>query len=153
VPQVETGNLQKLGEEFRKACEDANMKDQRSSFLPPLEHLAQLIPQIFQEESAAAPAPAQAIASAVAAASHRTPPQESRDPVLARAMAHAKVQAALAKGKASAPQRPSASSDLASARAAARDQVQAPQPQATAKKPITAPVIRKFEFPRIDKGT
>ncbi len=44
APRINGDALQKLGEEFRKACETAN---EQRSFLPPLEQLSTILPQIF----------------------------------------------------------------------------------------------------------
>lgn len=67
-PKVNADSLHKLGEEFRKACEEA--KESKPA-LPPLSQLTSLIPQMFQSEekppapvSAAAPAPARSMPSA-----------------------------------------------------------------------------------------
>jgi len=49
VPKVETEHMKKLGEEFRKACQDYENRQSRSSIFPPLEQLSSLIPKLFDE--------------------------------------------------------------------------------------------------------
>jgi len=63
APKVSNDSLHKLGEEFRKACEEAN---ESKSVLPPLSQLSQLIPQIFVHEEKPAAPPAEAALTAPA---------------------------------------------------------------------------------------
>ena len=153
APKVETASLQKLGEQFRKACDEAEQASAKTSVFPPLDQLASLIPQVFVGEDS----PEDKLAVSLAAATEAQPaaaapmpiqqpgqqqapaPQAARDPVLARALAQAKVQAALKAGARPAAQSPQSggSPELAAARAMAKE--------------AAAPVIRKVEFPKIDK--
>jgi hypothetical protein len=134
-PKVETGSLQKLGEEFRKACEQANLAESKNPLLPPLEQLSSLIPQIFnlneapvqKEEAAQTPAPATPAAP------------------LTRAEAQAKVQSALQQSRPPA-KGPGVSSELAAARAAAKELAR----DRSAEKQKPEPLIRRVEFPKID---
>lgn len=156
APKVEMGSLQRLGDEFRKACEDAEKENNRPGILPPLEHLTSIIPQMF----------AHATEAATPTAAAEVTPSVVVDPEAARAAAVAKVQAALARGRASEQ---SAKDELAAAKAAAQSQVApvmpvqaavtqvqavvvtaAQKPAAPSPAVAAAPVIRKVEFPRID---
>lgn len=163
TPKFETGPMQKLGEEFRKACDEAREKDQRASTLPPLDQLTSLIPQIFHDtlETAARAKAALTSEDGLSSDELATEQREApRDPETVRALAHAKVQAALAKSKtvpSAAIRAPSI--DLAAARAAAKDTARttsaAPSTSNAdvAAKPTSSasgPVVRKVEFPRID---
>lgn len=178
VPQVPTDNLQKLGEEFRKACEAATAPaPTRVPSLPPLEQLTSLIPQALFQPAETEDGEDRPVIF--------LPPEPSADPIAAREAAQAKVQAAL---RATAPQPVAKEVDpeLEAARAMAREVSAAiPVPQhpvgAEAKlaestpasvAPATAapaaaknetpvvinarnnsgqpPVIKKVEFPRID---
>ena len=152
APKVEMGPMQKLGEEFRKACEEADHENNRNSLFPPVEQLTSIIPQIFapvqqvMAQAANVSAQINAPQPAMAAAPAPTPVQ---DPVLARAAAQAKVQAALAQGKPAA--QPSATSTKDEALAAARAAAQsvAVTNVTPAAKPAS-PVIKRVEFPKID---
>lgn len=171
VPKVESASLTKLGEEFRKACEQAKEDESRSPFLTPLDQLTSLIPQVIgadlegsirQRAESIASKMSDALSSLAPPPEERGPRTESvpseapkpRDPVLARAQAAAKVQAALERGRASeaatqAPRQtgPSAA-DLDAARALARES--APNPVINSKSTSTTPpVIRKVQFPKI----
>jgi hypothetical protein len=209
TPKVEMGPLQKLGEEFRKACEDAEKNDSRS-FFPPLDQLSNLIPQIFtgvegetaqpqmqpqpvaQQAMAPQPAAPQAMqqvaqmqqpvpqmmqpqsqqqpiqhqpmqpqpqaAAPMPVAAQAAPMQAQQaekpnDPVLARAMAQAKVQAALKAGAKAAPEKP-VSAELSQARAMAKEGTVAQQPvhivNGRASTSPEMPVVRKVQFPRIE---
>jgi hypothetical protein len=145
VQKVETASLEKLGDEFRKACEKATQDESRSPFLPPLEQLTSLIPQVISTElegviKSKAESFANKVSEALAGvtmpqapAPVTAPPQKPVDPELARAAAQAKVKAALARGRAN--------------EAAAQAQnvvINGRGPSAV------NPVIRKVHFPKID---
>jgi hypothetical protein len=129
VPKVETSSLQKLGDEFRKACEKATQDESRSPFLPPLEQLTSLIPQVIGPELEGAikskaesfankvseafsgitlpsqppsqlQSQSQPQAQAPAPAPVEVPPQKPVNSEEARAAAQAKVKAALDRGRA-----------------------------------------------------
>jgi len=132
TPQIDSGSLQKIGAEFRKACEIATPKhqpQQANGFFPSLEQLTQMIPQIFQESELLPPL--STTQPAVAA--------PVQDPVLAKVAAQAKVREALSKAQPAKTSPPASATSMAiqAARAIAREQP-------------TAPVIRKVQFPRID---
>jgi hypothetical protein len=141
TPKIETASLQKLGEQFRKACDDADTAASKLSVFPPLEQLATLIPQVFVgEEEQAEEKLADSIAAATMPAPQAAAPaaEVTRDPVLTRAMAQAKVQAALKASARPAAINPQAGNpELAAAKAMAKE--------------AAAPVIRKVEFPKIDR--
>lgn len=147
APKVEMGSLQRLGDEFRKACEDAEKENNRPGILPPLEHLTAIIPQMFHHAPEAAAATTTEVVPLTPPPAPIDPPI---DPAEARAAAVAKVQAALARGRASEQ---AAKEELAAAKAVAQAAVAEPvaAPVVTATPPAAAaPVIRKVEFPRID---
>lgn len=170
VPRVETDHLKKLGDEFRRAVREGERADNAQPFgasgsLPPLEKLSQLIPAILdggEQTSAVAPiAQAKAVAPprptpvaapvaaaappAPAAAATSTVAAAPQDPVLARAVAQAKVQAALRSSAKHAPiAATSPNPELQRARAVARDLAGNPVP------PAKPGEVRKVAFPRID---
>ena len=167
VPKVETDHLKKLGEQFRQAVKDGEVADARQPFgaafqaasnaahtvsnagrsmLPPLENLSALIPQILE----AAPAPVHAAPLRSVAATPQpqsqpvtAAPARPQDPLLARAAAAAKVQAAL-RASARPVQLAKPNPELQTARAMARDINGNPAPAA---KPGE---VRTVRFPRID---
>lgn len=173
VPQVPTANLQKLGEEFRKACEAANSGKPPHSLFPPIDQLITMIPHTLftdaQKSWAGEPAagPTAPLSSAVPiapmapSAVPTAPDAPAAEPATAPTETRTKLQAAL---KASAPPAPSVQpaepAELAAARAMAKHAAVA-QPvavgqtggtnkNARAQKGETS-LIRKVEFPRIDK--
>lgn len=158
VPRVETGPLQKLGDEFRKACEEADQENSRPSAFPPLEQLSSLIPQFFQEDakqsipSFAIPQAPQPFAADKVPDRRMDMPQEEMpapkpmDPAQIRALAQAKVQAALARAK---PQTSISAAniqnpDLAEARKLAKDAASGEASSANVK------VIRRVQFPKLE---
>lgn len=148
VPRVETNNMKKLGEEFRKACQDAEQKQSRSSLFPPLEQLTALIPQIFNEgaeqgeKSSVVPAFVEAAPTVKAsdkAEIEKVEITEETNPETIRAAARAKVQAALQRSKPAAAEASPVSEDLQAARALAKGVEKE-----------TSPAIRPVQFPKID---
>jgi hypothetical protein len=149
VPKPQTQTLAKLGEEFRKACEQAESRNTGSSLFPPLEQLSAIIPQALGGIEAAL---MQAAQQSPAAQTVSTPSMQ--DPMLARAVAQQKVQAALRSSAPQAQQAPAreASADLAAARAMAKETT-APQPKhviSTRGANGAEPVVKKVQFPRLD---
>lgn len=180
VPKVETASLKKLGEEFRKAVEDGNKADSREQLFP-LEQITSTISSVmsaaetmanqtltqtlsnatgtaagYQPAPTSSNAPVMPASFGMKAAAPRA--SETRDPVLARALAQQKVQAAL---RAAAPQKTAAqaSPELAEARAMAKAESK-PQPLthivrerslSGSKKATEETVIKKIRFPRLDE--
>lgn len=160
APRVDTESLQRLGDEFRRACEEA--KEKKPSLLPSLEQLSSMIPQFFQvdEESeqqsdnrveAGAMGVSREIAIPSAGAGALAPnrqPTTSAAGLGAVLAANAEVSKARAATVAAAVGAPGAtgaslshkqeaqSTELVAARAMARE--------------LSQPVIRKVVFPRID---
>ena len=159
VPHVETNHLKKLGDEFRKAVKEGEIADAKQPFattgksmLPPLENLAALIPNILEagafdelpplRAGAHAPSERTQLRSVPTAASVAAP---MKDPVLNRAMAQAKVQAALrASAKPAEGVFAKPNPDLQNARAMARDL------QGNPVAPAKPGEVRRIAFPRID---
>jgi hypothetical protein len=168
APKTPTESLQKLGEEFRRAC-DAVVQAERSSvagassFFPPLEQLAALIPEAVTTESPAAPAsmPSKdpsAMSSPIAGkeampvAQPQPQSQPKAAPAAAPMTAQEKLQAALrATAKPAARAMPTVSEELVAARAMAKEAA-APQPHHVVSRRIdgVAPVVKKVAFPRLD---
>lgn len=164
VPQVQTQSLRRLGDEFRKACEAANETNQKNPLFPPLDQLTSFIPQMMNGvdfvPTPPSPNPSLPPTTVVQAASTTAVSaiDEPKDPVSARAVAQAKVQAAL---RASAPAKPSpgASVELQAARTMAREIAKDGAKDIPKEKPLhlvsesgTASggaVVRKVEFPKI----
>jgi len=173
VPKVETEHMKKLGEEFRKACQDVANRQNRPSLFTPLEQLTSLIPKIFdeniqaeiqqakpQEEPVQAQQANNETPEIAAESSHshaKAQPQAQQAAAQNRASvkdpqaARAKVQAALEKMKSekTQPAAPQVSPELEAARVLANEmaKTEAPQAQPKAK---TEPEIRTVRFPRID---
>jgi hypothetical protein len=180
-------SLQKLGDQFRQACEEANQEFAKPSHgFPPLEQLAQLIPQLvprltidFNEDTEAAPeadrgagATAGVAAGSAAGATasvgsdkdgqriaqkiaSSVTNQPATDPQLLRAAAQAKVQAALSRGSASQPRAEAAPDGLQAARLMAQEAAfvapAVPRILNARGSSTHPPVIRKVEFPKIDR--
>ncbi len=164
VPKVETDHLKKLGEQFRQAVKEGDVADAKQPFsaafsqasaiahgvsnagrsmLPPLENLASLIPNILEAgafEPQQVAAPRAAVQAAPQATTALAKPQ---DPMLARAAAQAKVQAAL-RASARPVQLAKADPNLVNARAMARDINGNPVA------PAKPGEVRTIRFPRID---
>ena len=155
VPKVETDHLKKLGEEFRKAVRDGEASDSRHPLFPPIENLSSMMPSILEaaEQIPGAGSPMRTMTAAVPmapvvqaapivqaaramAAAAPTPPTV-KDPVLARAAAQAKVQAALRTSSVKPATQQRTPSALDQARAVGK----------SAAKPGE---VRKVMFPRID---
>lgn len=168
VPHVETDHLKKLGDEFRKAVKEGELADAKQPFattgfahnistvgksmFPPLENLSSLIPNILEagafdelpplRSGAHAPSERTPLRSVPTAASVAAP---MKDPVLSRAMAQAKVQAALrASAKPAEGVFAKPNPDLQNARAMARDL------QGNPVAPAKPGEVRRIAFPRID---
>ena len=154
APKFEPNSMQKLGDEFRKACEEAEVENSRGAIMPQLDHFASMIPGIFTQipgspDFAPAPeptpqhltyfesssdlpgasdfAPAHAPKSAIDEFVS-IPAVPQMDPAVARAVAQAKVQAALQSAKPSTPLTREVSAELNEARAAAHGFAAMPVP-------------------------
>lgn len=166
VPKVETDHMKKLGVEFRKACQDVENRQNRSSLFTPLEQLTSLIPKLFDEDIQAEVRAKTQTNEAEKSASEQTEPQPSavieNSSASAQAedstqkdteAARAKVQAALEKmkaEKAESQKPPQISPELEAARTLAKElgpKTEATPESASAK---PAPEIRTVQFPRID---
>jgi hypothetical protein len=171
-----TESLQKLGEEFRRAC-DAVVQAERSSaagassFFPPLEQLAVLIPEAVKTESPTPPASSSSTESLsteslsimsspiagkeamrVAQPQPQPQPKAATAPGPAPMTAQEKLQAALrSTAKPAARAVPAVSEELVAARAMAKEAA-APQPHHVVSRRIdgVAPVVKKVAFPRLD---
>lgn len=168
APKTSTESLQKLGEEFRRAC-DAVVQAERSSaagassFFPPLEQLAALIPETVIKGSPTLPAPSQSAESpamgspivgkeAMAVAPPQPQPQSQPKVAPASMTGPEKLQAALrATAKPAARAMPTVSEELAAARAMAKEAAD-PQPHHVVSRRTdgAAPVVKKVAFPRLD---
>ena len=145
VPRIETDSLQRIGDEFRKAIESA-----AASQAPAPTELRSSITASFIESDEPQAAPAVKITQEPFS-------KKPNDPVLARAMAQAKVQAALKKGldnevnaRRLAPSA-RATTELEAAKAVAKENT---QPVHIVRTPGSSrtenTVIRKVQFPKID---
>ncbi len=157
TPKVETDHLKKLGDEFRKAIREGDVSDARQPFGSHFNHqtavfgesLGQAIPVATASKARThADAVAQATSEAANArhvAAHQiSTPNVAKDPVLARAVAQAKVQAALRSSARPSSVTKIANPEVAQARAVARDLAGNIVPAARPGE------VRKVMFPRID---
>lgn len=161
-PRTESESLQKIGEEFKKACEEANLEESRHRMSPPVNLASSKLERPDSVWDARVPQePTQEPTQEI---------EKPRDPVLAKALAQAKVKAALRRSElqnkpsTSSPAgvssgAPAGESSLAAARALAREMSLETQSLANVafKSPVingrpsqTAPVIRKVQFPKIE---
>jgi hypothetical protein len=171
VPRVETNSLQRIGDEFRKAVESAAASQPAAPERPASEMpgygLAQIQTPIQNTHRPAMPSFSEATDFSVSPDNSRSMTEAPRetsatkkttDPILARAMAQAKVQAALSKGLANeASAKKTATADAArmaeleAAKAVAKENarpVHIVRPAGSPRSENT--VIRKVQFPKID---
>lgn len=127
-----------------------NVSSAGRSMLPPLENLASLIPNILEAGETIAPRATPTTAAqaaplrAVTPAERQPAPAPPRDPVLARAAAQAKVQAALRSSAKPVSLTGAPNPDLQRARATARDL------SGNVVAPAKPGEVRTIRFPRID---
>lgn len=177
-PRVDTNSLQKIGEEFRKAVDEANAIAQASestapALFPPLEQLTSLIrekvvaatplhrPQAHLVAAPVAQVPAQAPMSQPVAPTVAQPANFSTSASYVSSMSSAAgrdpvLSRATTQSRAQATLKANPSSELAAARQLAKDVSPAAIP---ASSPVIngrsaqngqTPVIRKVQFPKIE---